>query len=202
MNKKTCIFIIFLVISFISNAQLNKNGDFEINNFNTGEIRLEGWKYISDDNPEYANPNYNDSDWQQFASHDDFRQFMDSEFSGFGWFRLKIIIADSLKDQIFALSIFQAGAMQIFANGTLTESLGKPSENQSDEKLVYTELRPFAVKFNSDTVVLAIKYSRPLKDGATTWHDEPCCSHECYRQCHDYARCGPTEPPCSPAWPN
>ena len=98
MNNKTAIFIFFMFVSIITNAQLNKNGDFEINNFKAGEIRLTGWKYMSDDNPEYANPNYNDSNWKQLKDSSDFIQFMDDDFTGFGWFRLKLIFPDSLKN--------------------------------------------------------------------------------------------------------
>lgn len=163
MEKNIFFFILFFFVSLIANAQLNGNGDFEITNFNDGNIRLVGWKYMPDDNPEYANPNYDDSDWLQLTTREDFYKFMKKDFNGFGWFRLKIILPDSLKNEVFSINIVQAGGLSVYANGKFLESFGQPSINKDTEKVVYTDTSPFVANFQSDTVVLAIKYSLQKK---------------------------------------
>ena len=157
MNKYILIF--FLFASYISNAQLNENGDLEINNFNNGDTRIVGWKYMADDNPDYANPNYDDSEWQEFETREDFLHFMWYDFKDFGWFRVKLIIPDSLKNEFFSLNVIQLGAISLYINGELVQSFGKPSITKEDIELVSTQNKLFIVNFQTDTVILAVKYS-------------------------------------------
>ena len=159
-SKRGIIFLMFLFFSILANAQLNQNGDFEIIDFKEEGIRLVGWKYMNDDNHEYAKQYYDDSNWQQFNTKASFQHFLNYDFNGFGWFRLKLIIPDSLKKQLFSINIIQLGALHLYANGKLIKTYGKPSKKKENEILVYTENNTFSVNFNSDTVVLAVKYSK------------------------------------------
>jgi len=162
MNKNVYLLLIFLFASFITNAQLNQNGDFEINNFKEKATLLKGWKCSPNDNLKFAKANYDDSNWLQLRTYEDFKKFMDDDFNEFAWFRLKLILPASLKNETFALEIYQLGALELYANGKKLQSLGNPSKNVNEENPVYTELTPFVYSFNSDTVVIAVKYSQHI----------------------------------------
>ena len=160
MNKKTYIFIILILISVISKSQVNENGDFEIPDLSTGIRLLEGWKYAPEDSLKYAEPNYDDSNWQQFRKEEELFDFFEKEFNGFGWFRLRLIVPDSLIDETVYIYYIITGAYELYTNGKILEKRGKPSKIKEEEIPVHVEYKPVFFGLNSDTLVISMRYSQ------------------------------------------
>ena len=73
---------------------------------------LENWKYHPGDNPEWANPNFDDTEWESAESLLFEDGLPESGWEGIGWFRLHLSVPDErLWNMPLALQVtYQAGA--------------------------------------------------------------------------------------------
>lgn len=57
------------------------------------------WKFKTGDDPVWATPGYDDSDWATIESGVDWEKQGYSDYDGYAWYRQKVVIPSSLKDQ-------------------------------------------------------------------------------------------------------
>jgi len=86
------------------------------------------WKYHSGDNEEWANPDFDDSSWELVRSVLRPNELPKNGWQGVGWFRLHIVF-DSTFIKPLGLSIMQAGASQLYLDGTLIYTFGEHSDD-------------------------------------------------------------------------
>ena len=118
------------------------------------EIWLPGflWKYHPGDNDEWANPEFDDSEWETTNTSLHPNNLPKSGWQGVGWFRLHIVIDSTLFNKPLGLSIWQAGVSQLYLDGTLIYTFGEHSDDWTGLPKVLT----FSGKKRH---VIAIQYS-------------------------------------------
>jgi serine phosphatase RsbU (regulator of sigma subunit) len=96
------------------------------------------WKYHSGDNQEWAELDFDDSSWVIVNPALRPMEFLNSEWQGVGWFRFHIVVDSALINQPLGLSIWQAGASQIYLDGTLKYTIGENNDDWSGVPKVFT----------------------------------------------------------------
>jgi len=128
----------------------NKGGQIEI---------FENWRFKKGDNPEWAETDYDDSEWDLANS----RSFMENaeqlSWSGIAWFRMHFTVDSSLCNKSVAMQYFQSGASQIYLNGNLIYSMGNVA-TEGHEIINAFDQNPKVLTFSSsDHQVIAIRYA-------------------------------------------
>lgn len=118
------------------------------------------WKYHPGDDLTWANPDYNDSNWDTLMTRITSSETPKELWKGIGWFRTVIKIDSSLRNQPIAFSINQFGASEIYLNGKPVKILGTIEET-SEKETPYQPLNiPFVVTLDSSLVYnIAVRYS-------------------------------------------
>ena len=167
---RTIKLLCFLCYSFLTAgsllAQQNStlkltSKDIEINadSSKTGLTIFNLWKYKAGDSLGWSSPDYSDENWNSLKS--DFR--IDSipadTWTGMGWFRLKLLPDNSLKNQTVAFTMLQNGASEIYLDGKLVKKFGTVFFNNNE--VTHNPRRvPFGIYFDEkDTHLVAIRYS-------------------------------------------
>jgi len=119
---------------------------------NKGSIWLDVlWKYHPGDNGEWANPDFDDSSWELVRPGLRPNELPKNGWQGVGWFRLHIVV-DSTLIKPLGLSILQAGASQLYLDGTWIYTFGEHRDDWTGVPKVLT--------FDGKTRhVIAVRYS-------------------------------------------
>lgn len=135
-----------------------------------GFIQVSGeCRYHVGDNPNWANPGYDDSNWKigdtRFVADD----WLSGEWEGIGWFRFRFDIDESLRNKTILLHYVQAGASELYLNGRLIKKFGKVGKYIELEEALWDQEYPTEFKFDDSRYqVLSIRYSnysaRKIKD--------------------------------------
>ena len=110
------------------------------------------WKYHSGDNREWAKLDFDDSSWELVEPELRPNELPKSGWQGVGWFRLHIAVDSTLINKPLGLSIWQAGASQLYLDGTLIYTFGEHSDDWTGVPKVLT----FA---GNKRHVIAVRYS-------------------------------------------
>lgn len=127
------------------------------------------WMYHPGDNPEWAHPTYDDTDWESVSTLLSQNELPESGWEGIGWFRLHFTVQDEkIKNMPLALHVaYQAGASEIYLDGELLHSIGKVGTRKEEEK-PYWERNPKVITFSGKTDhVIAVRYSNFSSDHTT-----------------------------------
>lgn len=115
--KKVNITLLLTAIALIS---CRSNVEIE-----TKSLFLNEWKSKLGDSLIWANPTFNDSDWENYKMENFNRNNRFKHYDGYAWFRTKVVIPSSLKENAYnkdSLTLF-LGAIddcdQVFLNGFL-----------------------------------------------------------------------------------
>ena len=83
------------------------------------------WKFITGDNPEWAHPEFDDSEWTYASTNLSSADLSFIEWEGRGWFRKKLNVAEEVAGRAFALIVDRhLGASEIYLNGKKIFELG------------------------------------------------------------------------------
>ena len=123
---------------------------------------LMNWKYHPGDDPEWADPAFDDTGWESTESTElPLNEIPRSGWEGIGWFRLHLSVPDEqLWHTPLALQvIYQAGASEIYLDGELIYTFGKVG-NTKEEEEPYWERNPQVISFSGETDhLIAVRYS-------------------------------------------
>ena len=118
------------------------------------------WYYKSGDDPSWALPEYNHSDWDTVISFLQIGKFDQSEWEGVGWLRIVFEIDSSLKGKTVGLRMHHDGASEIYLNGKKVLSFGEIGKNADVEKPYDPFFFPTYINFDTSSVyTLAVKIS-------------------------------------------
>ena len=135
-----------------------------------GGALLVNWKYRPGDDQEWANPAFDDTEWESTESTWLFlNEIPRIGWEGIGWFRLHLSVPDErLWHMPLALRvIYQAGASEIYLDGELIYSFGKVG-NRKEEEEPYWERNPQVISFSGETDhLIAVRYSNFSSDQLT-----------------------------------
>jgi len=117
------------------------------------------WKYKSGDSFGWASPEYVHEDWDTLRSNFNIDSIPQNTWTGIGWFRLRILVDSSLKNQTIAFLLLQNGASEIYLDGQLIKKFGTVASG--DKEVTYNPRKiPFGVHFDEkDSHLIAIRYS-------------------------------------------
>jgi len=128
----------------------NKAGNIEL---------LENWKYHSGDNPQWADPDFDDSDWEVVDTRLRPNNLPESGWNGIGWFRLHLTVDSSLWNVPLAIYNEQNGASEIFLNGNLIYRLGEIGSSEKDQVTFIQRIPRYIIFSDTRNQVLAVRYS-------------------------------------------
>jgi two-component sensor histidine kinase len=155
-------FILFYFSTLDSYAQ---KAHVDASLFKEGLLELkfeENWKYQPGDNPEWANPDFDDSDWYNIDPIGlKAYQMPDSLWSGFGWWRISFTADPNTIESIERLYFNSWGAAEIYLDGQLVETYGNFSTDSKLEKTHtpnYAPDRPLKIT-PQDVHTIAVRFS-------------------------------------------
>lgn len=122
---------------------------------------LGNWKYHPGDNPEWADPAFDDTAWESTDTLLIQDELPENKWEGIGWFRLHLSVPDEqLWHKPLALQVtYQAGASEIYLDGELIYKFGTVATQKGEEK-PYWERDPQVISFSGKTDhVIAVRYS-------------------------------------------
>ena len=128
------------------------------------ELLVYPWKYHPGDNPEWASPTFDDTEWESIFTLGTLQpqdKLSDSGWEGIGWFRLHVSVPDKqLWNTPLALQmIYHAGASEIYLDGELIYEFGTVGTRKEEER-PYWERDPQVISFSGKTDhVIAVRYS-------------------------------------------
>ncbi|MGH7494812.1 MAG: adenylate/guanylate cyclase domain-containing protein [bacterium] len=120
--------------------------------------------YHAGDNTTWAQPEFNDSDWEKIK----FGDFPHSRWQGIGWFRYVLEVDSALWNSPLGLTMEYTGAVEFYLEGNLLYQFGRVGTSKEDEKPYLTsmpELRalafpaPSQVENDKSRHLIAIRYS-------------------------------------------
>ena len=132
-----------------------------LDDIDDGGALLTTWKYHPGDDPEWANPAFDDTWWESTSTELSLNEIPSSGWEGIGWFRLHLSVPDErLWHTPLALHVaYHAGASEIYLDGELIYTFGKVG-NRKEEEESYWERNPQVISFSGKTDhVIAVRYS-------------------------------------------
>jgi hypothetical protein len=81
------------------------------------------WRFHTGDNPAWASPNYDDSQWRRLRTDKSWTEQGYPDYGGYAWYRFTIHVADGSKPLALLLTPMNTG-YQVYANGKLVGSAG------------------------------------------------------------------------------
>ncbi|HEV8507641.1 MAG TPA: ATP-binding protein [Chitinophagaceae bacterium] len=124
-----------------------------------------GWRFISGDNLGYADPDYNDTQWQNINPALDIHEIPQLWKNSIVWFRLHFTVDSSIIDEL-AMIVEQSGASEIYINGQLIKKFGTVSNNVNGIRAYEPSGKPFHVSILNDRQnIIAFRYA--LQPGIT-----------------------------------
>lgn len=121
------------------------------------------WKFHLGDSLKWASKEYKDDNWKSVPLILPKRIADSVGFESRCWFRLKIEMSDSSRNQILGLEIIQAGASEIYLDGKLLHKVGRIGDSKS-QQYFNPQMFPIEIYFDSSRYhLLAVRYSNPAK---------------------------------------
>jgi len=155
-------FILFYFSILDSNAQ---KPHVDASLFKEGLLELkfkEAWRYQPGDNPEWADPDFDDADWYNIDPLNlKAYKMPDSLWNGHGWWRITFTADPKVIGDIERLYFQSWGAAEIYLNGELVETYGNFSTDSQLEKTHtpnYEPDRPLKIT-PRDVHTLAVRFS-------------------------------------------
>lgn len=136
------------------------------------------WKYHPGDNPEWSDPDFDDSSWYNIPPGGlRANEIPDSLWPGYGWWRIQFRADSSIYEENWNLDFYGWGAAEVYLDGELVKTFGNFSvlpENEITHSpsyklgslLIFTpgEVHTFAVRYSFHK---AKKYQQIFKANAT-----------------------------------
>jgi serine phosphatase RsbU (regulator of sigma subunit) len=118
------------------------------------------WLYQAGDSIHWANPGYDDSNWESVSTLLGPNQLPLMTWNGIGWFRLVLDVDSTLVGVPLGIDIpVQNGASEIYLNGALLYSYGIVSSDSTRESFSVDRSPKSIVFTQSGLNVLAVRYS-------------------------------------------
>ena len=125
------VFLLFFPLALVA----QKSNIFRMDSMPTKGVLLDkGWKWHAGDNPEWANVDFDDSNWASInptLKLLDIPQVREAEIC---WFRIPIEVDSSLVNVPLINVLYGIGAIEVYLNGKLLQHQGIVSKDPSVEK--------------------------------------------------------------------
>lgn len=130
------------------------------------------WKFNTNDNPKFASPSYDDSNWKEQYNDLDYSLLDSVGFKGFAWFRLSIKLPSNIDTIIYSLKLNHAGASEIYVDGVRIVEFGTVSTDGAKENRFNPSQIVHPVLFNDSAEhLIAIRYSNHKYENFSNWDE-------------------------------
>jgi class 3 adenylate cyclase len=128
------------------------------------------WRYHDGDDAAWADPSFDDGDWEQVDSRLPATALPRNGWNNIGWFRTRIAVDSTLWNIPLALEDrIHFGTSQIYLNGRLVQSFGRAETGQGDSEGHWGYVRPFQFDAQSDQLI-AVRFANPdAAEYHSTW---------------------------------
>ncbi|MGC9328223.1 MAG: hypothetical protein ACP5I1_11355, partial [Candidatus Hinthialibacter sp.] len=129
------------------------------------------WKYHPGDNPDWADPNFDDRNWETVNSLLDQESPPLSGWNGMGWFRVRFQTGSLANNMPLVLLLSHWGASEIYINDEKIRNYGNVGQSKEEEELYVLHFRrnplgyrrtpdafPISLDPNTD-YIMAVRYS-------------------------------------------
>lgn len=120
----------------------------------------DNWLYHTGDDTSWANPDYDDSDWESVHPTLNLRaRYPKDGWRGIGWFRLHLKVDSTLQNKPLGMWLRHLGASEVFLDGKLIFKLGKVGKNAQEEKRFYPQYPRTVIFSRGKNHIIAVRYS-------------------------------------------
>ena len=154
------LFVLLMLLSLAVQAQstFNLSAD-QLQNGQAVELDKLGWKYSPDDDPRFADPQFDDRAWARLKDSTK-PQASESGWQGIGWFRLHLRVPNELSGVSLNLELSHLGASEIYLDGIRRGQFGVVGKTQAEEQAYNPNAEPLGLIFQEGKEhVLAVRYS-------------------------------------------
>ena len=153
-------FIFSFLLSTQCFSQEKSTHIFYLDSFSESGILLDrGWKFHPGDNPEWASPQFDDSNWENIDPTLDLYYLPQIKKKATGWLRIKLHIDSSLLNKPLAFQVYQSIASEIYLNGKLLVSFGTLETENKKTQAYRTGSDPSGLIFQQSEQVMAVRFS-------------------------------------------
>ncbi|WP_162055411.1 ATP-binding protein [Pontibacter pamirensis] len=158
MRKQLLIVLLMTVCGFASAQDIASA--IHLNKLPAEGILLEkGWKFHAGDKPEWANPEFDDSQWQDINPTLELPYLPQMIKASVGWLRIELRVDSSLLHKPLAFQVYQSVASEIYLNGELLKRYGTVSANSKKVNAYQPMYEPVGLAFKEPNQVLAVRFS-------------------------------------------
>ncbi len=160
----------FLPIAANGQAAFTLTAD-SLQNGKSVELDKLGWKYSPNDDPQFADPQFDDRAWETLHSTAiTLDSIPKSGWHGIGWFRLRLQVDPALAHQPLALVMVHYGASEIYLDGKLVQSFGTVGATPETEVEYNPNTVPIGIVLDGRSEhVLAVRHSCMVMRDSTSW---------------------------------
>src|SRR6185312_6149313 len=145
--KKVCLLGLLLMF-FISKTFAQTGRVFHLNKLSKNDTLLSGWVFHAGDNAQWANPAYDDSQWQLTDPGTDITKFDQLKNAGVGWLRLHIRVDSAVAGQRLMAWVSQYSASEIYLDGKLIQQYGYISHDPAKTIAITPDGKLFELKLS------------------------------------------------------
>jgi serine phosphatase RsbU (regulator of sigma subunit) len=155
----TAVLLVLIYSCSVLGQQPLKVSTDNLQNNNTIDLGSAGWKYHAGDDPHWANPQFDDSDWETLNSTIlQVEKLPAGGWNGIGWFRLTVNVDENVLKENISLRLQHFGASEIYLNGRLIRKFGLIGDVADVE--MNPRFAPIPLTFeNTGDQLIAIRYS-------------------------------------------
>src|SRR5436190_2301491 len=152
---------LFLITCFFITASSFGQEVFQLQKIDEGGSTLDkAWKFHPGDDPAWAKPGFDDSNWEKIDPTDELHHLPQVRKAGIGWFRLTMLVDSSLTDERLTMITSLLGAAEIYLNGQLIYSFGTVSSDYKKEQTRFISNHLFSFKLGPQRVQeITVRYS-------------------------------------------
>src|SRR5262245_4336491 len=169
-----------LLLLLVSTAHTQSPTEFiltaaRLQNGQAVELDKLPWKYRPDDDAGWAEPQFDDRDWETLnGTAITLDRIPQSGWRGLGWFRLRLKADPSLAQQVLALVMVHYGASEVYLDGKLVQRFGTVGQTPDTEVAYNPNTLPINIVLAArGEHVLAVRHScmelRDLSGGWGKW---------------------------------
>jgi two-component system, NtrC family, sensor kinase len=112
-----------LLVFFIPKTFAQSGQVFHLNKLLERDTLLNGWQFHPGDDPQWANPDLDDSKWKLADPGTDITKFDQLKNAGVGWLRLHIQADSGIAGQQIMAWVSQYSASEIYLDGQINSAI-------------------------------------------------------------------------------
>ncbi len=162
--------LLFLFALVAAQAQTILTAE-QLQNGQAVELDKLNWKYAPNDEPRFADPQFDDRAWETLnGTAITLDSIPKSGWRGLGWFRLRLQVDPALTNQPLALVLVHFGASEVYLNGKLIQRYGTVGATPKSEVEYNPNTVPLSIVLDGRSEhVIAVRHSCMVMRDVTSW---------------------------------